>query len=255
MINWKELIAVAEVEGGESTQEVQHTTEPSTQPNETQSTEPEIVKYDIDGEQFTVDEIREWRKGNLRQADYTRKTQELAKQRKEAQEALEVYNYLMSNQELVKKLVELDTENPVGASKAKEKLDPVRKELEDLKVQMKIKDLDVELAEITRNDKMVSDIELLKIANESKCDLRTAYNIWRGNNFDKIMAEKEKELTKRITEKIQKNADTTRTLISPADESPEVKTYGLSELQLAYAQKLGMTPEEYARYNSNYKMK
>jgi hypothetical protein len=69
------------------------------------------------------------------------------------------------------------------------------------------------------------------------------------------MAEKEKELTKKITERIQKNADTTRTLISPADESPEVKTYGLSELQLAYAEKLGMTPEEYARYNSSYKMK
>jgi hypothetical protein len=29
----------------------------------------------------------------------------------------------------------------------------------------------------------------------------------------------------------------------------------LSELQLAYAEKLGMTPEEYARYNSSYKMK
>ena len=35
-----------------------------------------------DGYEATLDEVAEWRKGNLRQSDYTRKTQELAEQRR-----------------------------------------------------------------------------------------------------------------------------------------------------------------------------
>jgi hypothetical protein len=44
----------------------------------------------IDGEEVTLEDIREWKKGTLRQADYTRKTQEAATVRKqaEAKEAL-----------------------------------------------------------------------------------------------------------------------------------------------------------------------
>lgn len=260
MINLKELIATTEVEGGTPTTEVDVSTPETTVEtpitSESIETEPQVSTYDIDGEQFTIDEIREWRKGNLRQSDYTKKTQELARQRKEAKEALEVYNYLMSNQELVKKLVEIDTNNPLEANKAKEKLDPIRKELEDVKTQLKIKDIDVELERITSKDKLVTDVDLLEIATKQNCDIQTAYNIWRGNNFDKIMAEREKELTKKITENIKKNADVTRTLITPTDKSPEVNTYGLSETELAFAERLEMTAEEYAKYkNPNYKMK
>lgn len=38
----------------------------------------------LDGEEITADEIRELKKGNLRQSDYTKKTTELARQREEA---------------------------------------------------------------------------------------------------------------------------------------------------------------------------
>lgn len=38
-----------------------------------------------DGTEVTLAEVEEWRKGTLRQADYTRKTQELAEQRKQAE--------------------------------------------------------------------------------------------------------------------------------------------------------------------------
>ncbi len=43
----------------------------------------EVDEIDIDGEKVTLDDIREWKKWNLRQADYTRKTQELAREREE----------------------------------------------------------------------------------------------------------------------------------------------------------------------------
>lgn len=253
MIDFKNLLAVEEGAEGTPVDTLSTPTE-ATLPDTTAPVEdtPEISKYNIDGEEFTVDEIREWKRGNMRQSDYTRKTQEIAKQRKEAQEALEVYNYLMSNQELVKKLVELDTENPLEANKAKEKLDPIKKELEDVKTQLKIKDIDAEINSIMSKDKLVNDIELLQIATDNKCDINTAYKLWRAENMDKIMAEKERE----ITERIKRNADVTKTLITPTDKTPEVETYGLSEMETIYAERLGMTAQEYAMYkNPNYKMK
>lgn len=38
--------------------------------------------YEVNGETFTLAELREWKKGHLRQADYTKKTQEVAEARK-----------------------------------------------------------------------------------------------------------------------------------------------------------------------------
>ena len=43
----------------------------------------EIPKFTIDGEEFTIDQIKEWKQNGLRQSDYTKKTQELAEQRKQ----------------------------------------------------------------------------------------------------------------------------------------------------------------------------
>jgi hypothetical protein len=42
----------------------------------------EVPKFTIDGEEYTVDQIKEWKQNGLRQSDYTKKTQELAEQRK-----------------------------------------------------------------------------------------------------------------------------------------------------------------------------
>lgn len=253
------LLAVEEATGGEPTSDVtvnetptdvtETTTEPTTEPTVPSS-------YNIDGQDYTLDEIREWRRSGLRQADYTKKTQEVARQRKEAEEALEVYNYLMSNQELVQKLIEFDSSNPVQASNVKGKLDPVQREIQELKTQLKVKDIDAELNEITSKDKMVNDVELLEIATKTNCDINTAYNIWRGNNLDKILAEREKELTQKIKSEIEKNQTVTKTLISNGDVAPTVKDYGLSDVEKAFAQRLGMTEEEYSIYkNPNYKMK
>lgn len=39
--------------------------------------------FDIDGEEITLDQIREWKRGFLRESDYTQKTQALSSERKE----------------------------------------------------------------------------------------------------------------------------------------------------------------------------
>lgn len=44
--------------------------------------EEELEVIDLDGEEVTLKQIREWKRGNLREQDYTRKTQDLANERK-----------------------------------------------------------------------------------------------------------------------------------------------------------------------------
>ena len=68
------------------------TQEPTTEPVATPTT------FNIDGiGEVTADQIKEWKNGNMRQSDYTRKTQDLAKERAEHKDALELYSYLRSN--------------------------------------------------------------------------------------------------------------------------------------------------------------
>jgi len=88
--------------------------------------EPVYVYTDDEGKGYTAEEIKEWRDGHLRQSDYTRKTQELAEQRREldefknsvaeAQELLQhrdpdLYAYLTGQGE--KPQVERDFDDPV----------------------------------------------------------------------------------------------------------------------------------------------
>lgn len=51
--------------------------------------EAEDFVVELDGREIPLSEIKEWEKGNLRQSDYTRKTQELAEQRKQIEKRAE----------------------------------------------------------------------------------------------------------------------------------------------------------------------
>ena len=64
---------------------------------------------ELDGEQLTLEQIREFKQGYLRQSDYTKKTQILAQERERLKEAVELYDYLQSNPEIAQRLVEEDT--------------------------------------------------------------------------------------------------------------------------------------------------
>lgn len=85
--------------------------------------------FEIDGEKFTADEIREMKLGALRQADYTRKTQQLAEQRRNGDEALT--QMVEQNRQMMQYLLrqagaEIDpnTGLPVNTEEPGEPLDP-----------------------------------------------------------------------------------------------------------------------------------
>lgn len=78
------------------------------------SSDDQPVKYNIEGVgEFTADEIREMRNSGLRQADYTRKTQELARQREELHNAKDLIDYLNSNPHIVEAMKQAEA-NPNG---------------------------------------------------------------------------------------------------------------------------------------------
>lgn len=75
---------IEEVETEEVTHEATTTEiEESATEEEAQSEETGLFYYDIDGEEVSSDQLKEWKSNGLMQADYTRKTQELADSRKE----------------------------------------------------------------------------------------------------------------------------------------------------------------------------
>lgn len=233
--------------------EVQETVETPAVETPVTPSEPVVEKYKIDNEEFTVDELREFRKGNLRQSDYTRKTQELANERKRLQEAEELFNYLKSKPELVKVLMEHDSNSPQSQQIA-DTVDPVRQEIASLKADLHMKDLDAKLNEITSKDKYVKDVELLEIANSMRVDLDTAYTVWKGRNMDTILEKKLKETEDKLKSELAKNAEETKTLINPTDKSSEQPTHGLSDTEISAAKMFGMSLEEYAEFkNPKYK--
>ena len=52
----------------------------------------------------TFDDIKEWKQGHLRQSDYTKKTQVLAREKQKAKDALELYDYLKANPDIARRL-------------------------------------------------------------------------------------------------------------------------------------------------------
>lgn len=84
-----EEVETEEVQANEdTTSEV----EESAEEEETQEQETELLYYELDGEEVTSEQLREWKSNGLMQADYTRKTQELAESRKEFEAELEKFN-------------------------------------------------------------------------------------------------------------------------------------------------------------------
>jgi len=107
--------------------------------------------FDIDGEEITLSQIREWKGGNLRQSDYTRKTTDLAEQRKaldakslQQDAAIQSLNdkvtaldSLIAEEEASIAWDELADEDPAEYLKQERKLKAKKAKLKDAKVQQK----------------------------------------------------------------------------------------------------------------------
>lgn len=198
---------------------------------------------EIDGEQYTLEQLKEFRQGYMRQSDYTRKTQEIANMRKEAEDAVELYEYLRANPQVAQRLAEV--EDPSVSQRADEfTLDPT---VQELSLKIHTMEIDQQLNAIKSKDPNADEIRILELAAENGVDVSKAYQMWRGENFDTILKKELDAYGKNITEKIQKNGQMTSTMINTNDGTAN-NTHGLSDIELAMCKKLDMTPAEYSKY-------
>lgn len=221
------------------------TVEATTTPVENNTTP--VNELEIEGlGKVKIDDLKEWKQGYMRQSDYTRKTQEVAQQRKEVNDALEVYNYLKSNPHVAQALSQGDV-SALQTSPVASKLSPQNKQFEDVNFRLATMELDNTLNRLKATHKDFDEIEVLKEAERiGVTDLEFVYNSIRGKNVDDIEARLTKKIEEELTEKIRKNGITTQTTIDPKDTS-SAPNHGLSPEQIAIATKMKLTPEQYAK--------
>ena len=101
----KEVVEPEAMANEEVTTEIEEPAEeePAAQANDT---ETELFYYDIDGEEVDSNQLKEWKANGLMQADYTRKTQSLADERKDFESQQD--NLAVKESELNDKLLTIE---------------------------------------------------------------------------------------------------------------------------------------------------
>lgn len=134
----KESVKVEESKETEGTsEEVEDKAKEKT--TETEEEEAEEKKVVIDGDEYTPEDLKELLLGNLRQQDYTKKTQEVAEQRKSIEPFLDFIEKIKDKSELVSDLKDLigeeideDTANLIDkVIEADTGINPYKTELDD----------------------------------------------------------------------------------------------------------------------------
>lgn len=214
---------------------------------------PPITEIEIEGiGKVKIDDVKQWQQGNMRLQDYTRKTQEIAQQRKEAQEALELRDYLKNNPAVATALQNgtplpegVDYRNtPLGS------LDPASKRVEALESDIATWKLDTELERLQGKYKDFDVVKVLQIADEKGItDLEFIYNSIKGQSTDVASLKEQlmKEIRQSLTEEIRKDGLSTQTIINAGDTTP-IANHGLNADEMHVAERMGLTYEQYAKY-------
>lgn len=233
----KEIEAKVDEKKAEDTKPVEK--EPESPPNQ----DGEIQKFVIDGEEMTLEQIRELKKGNMRQDDYTRKTQELANQRKEVEKLKQ----------------ELESSPEADKVAMKEKMSKLEYDLAN-------KELETELAHLKEKYPDFDEVKVLTEANKRKMydDLEFIYKATRDidaskQNIDvkKLEEEAIKKYKETLQKELQKDKEKTAgSIISDnAGQAPIDYTEMVSEDEKAYCKKRGITIKSFVEMrDAEYKI-
>lgn len=222
----------------------------STEPiADTETPTPTVEELEIEGlGKVKIEDIKEWQKGNLRQSDYTRKTQELAKQREELSEAVEVFNYLRENPQIVQALQQIDEQGVVNQS-VMGKTTPENAIIKELFYNQKSMELDMQLTRLKDKYGEFDAVELLNTATALKTDdLEKAYKV---ANFDKIASNEKAILEKAKAElkaELEHNKQATQTIVTLPSTPVRPTTSTLTPEELRVATGMGVSAEEYVKW-------
>jgi hypothetical protein len=204
----------------------------------------------LDGETYKVEDVKRWKDGHMMQSDYTKKTQELAKEKREVQQALQFMQQLQANPDMAKQLSQ-ELNMP--------QLDPEKSKVLELENKYHDLLLEKEINELTAKYEDFNPQEVLQLAFDKKLNnLEDAYLLSRSKrgtsqetkgqevDVDSIKEQIRQELLKEL----QSEKDTSSIIQSGGepvvkDDSPKLST---SEVKVAKA--MGMSPKEYAKWRN-----
>ena len=242
----EELMSSAQTEvAGQTNEEVQaeqtvETVEPTT--TEEVTTEvPTISEIDINGQKVSLDEVRQ---GYIRQQDYIAKQQQLDAKLKEAEQSLQLVDYLRKNPQIAQRLYEDEK-----APSVVQTVNPAMQEIENLKRELFQDKLNNTITNLKGKYSDFNEVEVMnKAVSMGVTDLEFVYNAMRGQNLDNIIAQRVKEELAKATEQINKNASATRTLVGSGQEPQATTTHNLLPQEMRVADMMGISYEEYAKY-------
>lgn len=215
---------------------------------------PETIYIDGVGE-VKLDELKN---GYLRQSDYTKKTQEVSNQRKEAQEALSLYQQLKSDPQMADMIKQKgQTALPPNADPTTAKIYELEGKLYDMMVEK-----DVEILSAKYDDFDARNV--LQLAYDKNLQLEDAYHVWKGSTkTEKKATEKETPTTSQLDLEAEKNRirkevlteieaekKSTRTTITSQSSQQPVKTDDpvLTPAEDKVRKGQGMTAKEYVTW-------
>ncbi|RJE47671.1 hypothetical protein A7K50_03215 [Dehalobacter sp. MCB1] len=214
---------------------------------------PEKITIDGIGE-ISVDELKN---GYLRQSDYTKKTQDLSKQRTETKEAIAFFDYLKANPEVAKQVVEI-TKN-----KTPQSVDPNQSEIVALK--NTIYDLKLEM-EISKLQGKYSDFEVREVLEMARdkglTNLEDAYKLVKSTKpvqTEQIDKETLKaQLREEVLKEIENENKSTKTIISTTNSANPIVTDNtpkISDAEKLVAKKMRLSESDYIKWRDASKKK
>lgn len=196
-------------------------------------------KIMIDGVgEFTVDEIKEFKNGYMRQSDYTRKTQEIARQRKEIEDlraqAQSPINPIVNTNPLGKVM-------PQAPNELEARLIQLEESIAD-------KELDNMITDLKNKYPDFDEVKVLNTAYEKGLtDLEFVYKSLRETQPVDVNSLKE-QIRQEVLKEIEQNKLGTTTIIANGNAPVQNKQISLTSQELAIATELGLTPDEYLEY-------
>lgn len=221
-------------------------TEPYVEDTTTEAEPTEPVKYNIPGVgEFTADEIKEMKNGGLRQSDYTRKTQELAKQREEMKEAQALYEHLRSNPSLINAIKQAEN-NPNGVV-ANNAPTPERQMLRDLAFNQKAMEVDMKVTQLHQKYGDFDESMLYEMATKLNTD--NLEFVLKGMLYDDTSSSTTvKSAKEQLKAELEANRDVVGTVVGTRQQQTKRQTVELSPQEKKMAAMFGMTESEYAKW-------
>jgi hypothetical protein len=210
-----------------------------------ESNEP--VKYNIDGVgEFTADEIREFKNGSLRQSDYTKKTQELARQRDELKEADTLYTYLKQNPHIVEAMRQAEQNpNPVINQNTPSY---ERELLKDVIYNQKAMETDIKLTTLHQKYGDFDESALFSKATELQTENLefVLKGLMYDNSYGSSAVVNAKE---QLKAELEANRDVVSTVVSETNNSQNnTNTIELSPEEKRVAAGMGLSESDYAKW-------